>query len=144
METTEVPDTRTAAEIQELLAGKGACSIQIDYLNGRVEGLSFCFKIGEHNVPFRLPCRWKSVVKFLTQTGKRVRKNDSLEAWGRRVAWRQILRWVQAQLALIETEMVKTEEVFLPYAIMPDQKTVYDMFAERQFLLTDKSAETEP
>jgi hypothetical protein len=141
METTEVSDTRTAGEIQQLLAERGASSIQVDYLNGRVEGLSFCFKVGEHQVPFRLPCRWKSIVKALGQSGKRVRKNDTLENWGRRVAWRQILRWVQAQLAMIETDMVKTEEVFMPYAILPNQKTMYEAFAENKFLLADKTGE---
>jgi hypothetical protein len=35
-------------------------------------------------------------------------------------------RWVQEQLALIETRMVKTEQVFLPYALMRDNKTLYE------------------
>jgi hypothetical protein len=34
------------------------------------------------------------------------------------VAWRQILRWVEAQLALIDTGMVQPQEVFLSYAIV--------------------------
>lgn len=141
MENTEVTDARTASEIQALLAEKGATSIQVDYLNGRVEGLSFCFTVDGRSVPFRLPCRWHGIVKMFTRIGKRVKKNDSYENWGRRVAWRQILRWVQAQLALIETEMVRTEEVFLPYAILPSQKTIYEMFAETKFLLPDKTSE---
>lgn len=140
METTQVSDQRTAAEIQSLVATKGATKIQVDYLHGQVEGLSFCFMVGEQEVPFRLPCRWQSVVALLRRSNRNPRKGDTYETWGRRVAWRQLLRWVEAQLALIETGMVKTEEVFLPYAIMMGQKTVFEMFAEKQFLLTDGNA----
>jgi hypothetical protein len=44
------------------------------------------------------------------------------------VAWRQILRWVQAQMALVETKMVKVEEVFLPYIQGPGGQTVYELY----------------
>lgn len=69
---------------------------------------------------------------------KRTRKKrrfsaDDWHEWSRRVAWRQILRWVEAQLALIETGMAKAQEVFLPYAIVGNQ-SMYQMVEERQFL----------
>ena len=43
-----------------------------------------------------------------------------------RTSWRIVKDWVEAQLAIIETRMVKTEQVFLPYAIMRDNKTLYE------------------
>ncbi|GAI93622.1 unnamed protein product, partial [marine sediment metagenome] len=49
-----------------------------------------------------------------------------------RIAWRIVKDWTQAQAAIIETEMVKTEQVFLPYAITKDGQTVYDLFEQRQ------------
>ena len=67
----------------------------------------------------------------------RRKKNDTYPAWAKRVAWRQILRWVQAQLAMIDTGMVKSEEVFLPYAMVnasDGQKTMYEAMAERKFM----------
>jgi hypothetical protein len=55
----------------------------------------------------------------------------------RRIAWRQVLRWVEAQLALIETGMVKTQEVFLPYAMVGQngkRRTMFEVLEEKQFL----------
>jgi len=53
-----------------------------------------------------------------------------------RVAWRVIRDWVMSQMALIETEMVKTEQVFLPYAITQDGvSTIYDRVLNSNLLL---------
>lgn len=53
------------------------------------------------------------------------KKSDEDKA--RRVAWRQIYRWVQAQLALVDTEMVKVEEVFFPYIQTKNGHTLYEL-----------------
>ena len=49
-----------------------------------------------------------------------------------RTAWRIVKEWVVAQMALIETEMVDMEEVFLPYMLAGD-RTLYDVLSERHF-----------
>ncbi len=143
MEKTEISDTKTAMEIQDLLARKGASRIQVDYAaGGRPDGLSFCFRVHDQDIPFRLPCRWQKVERILRQTRKSPRRRDTWDGWARRVAWRQVLRWVEAQLAMIETGMTSTEEVFLPYAIMSSQKTVYEMFSAQGFkAIPDQSAQ---
>jgi hypothetical protein len=41
-----------------------------------------------------------------------------------RTAWRIVKDWVEAQMALVETQMVTTQEVFLPYAVMRDGRTL--------------------
>jgi hypothetical protein len=111
-------------------------------------GLAFRFNVDGQLIPFRLPCRWRAVEKLL-RAKRRPRKGDTYDAWARRVAWRQILRWVEAQIAMIETGMVKLEEVFLPYA-MVQNRTFYDIVAEKHFLAlpaptTDnQEAEKEP
>jgi hypothetical protein len=43
---------------------------------------------------------------------------------------------VQAQLALIETGMVQTQEVFLPYLMVSPTQTAFEQFAENGRLLT--------
>jgi hypothetical protein len=63
----------------------------------------------------------------LIEAGYRVREQAE------RVAWRQLLRWAQAQLAMIETGMAAAEEVFLPYLQEPSGRTVYEVFAESRF-----------
>ncbi len=44
-----------------------------------------------------------------------------------RVAWRIIKDWVAAQLAIVESGMVEIAEVFLPYQLVADDKTVFDV-----------------
>jgi hypothetical protein len=44
--------------------------------------------------------------------------------------------WVEAQMALVETQIVRTEEVFLPCAIMRDGRTLAETVTEHpSFLL---------
>jgi hypothetical protein len=144
METTQVEDAKTVAEIQALLARQGASSVSVEYSNGNVDSVCFRLKVGDASIPFRLPCRYKAVENLLKKSGKKVRRNDSIERWARRVAWRQILRWVEAQLALIETGMVKPQEVFLSYAIVNSGKgeqTMFEMISERNFLAIESKPE---
>ena len=46
-----------------------------------------------------------------------------------RTAWRIIKDWGEAQLALLETEMVDFEEVFMPY-ILSGRETLYQALSE--------------
>ena len=52
-----------------------------------------------------------------------------------RVAWRILKDWVEAQMALLDIEMVRFEEIFLPYIETKDGRTVYERLEEKQFLL---------
>lgn len=112
--------------------------MMVQYERGRVEAIAFSMKVEGGEVPFRLPCRWPAVEKILRKNGRAPRKKDSFENWARRISWRQILRWVQAQMALIETGMVKTEEVFLHCSLVQNQtggqQTMFEYIQERKFL----------
>ncbi len=44
------------------------------------------------------------------------------------VCWRIVFNWVQAQIAIIEAEQADIATVFLPYAVMTNQKTVSENF----------------
>ncbi len=44
-----------------------------------------------------------------------------------RVAWRILKDWVRAQMAILETEMVSVEQIFLPYMEAKDGRTVYEL-----------------
>jgi hypothetical protein len=52
-----------------------------------------------------------------------------------RVAWRNILDWVQAQMALLEIGMVEMEEVFLPYMLDRQGVPYLERMEQRGFLL---------
>ncbi len=140
--TTEVPAIRSVGEIQGILVGHGATSIMIDYDGLEPSSLAFLIKTTHGELPFRLPANTKQVEKILLEMRAR-----PLETWHRdydtvmkrikeqaaRVAWRILKDWVRAQMAILETEMVKPEQVFLPYLDMGGGKTLYDAMSERGF-----------
>ena len=41
------------------------------------------------------------------------------------IAWRICKTWLEAQITLINLEQAKLEEVFLPYLVMPSNKTLF-------------------
>ena len=58
-----------------------------------------------------------------------------MEEQAYRVAWRNILDWVEAQMALLEIEMAKIEEIFLPYMVNSTGETFFERMEQRGFLL---------
>jgi hypothetical protein len=135
METTRIAADRTVSEVQSILMRHGAKAILLEYENNQISALSFQYVVGETVIPFRLPCRWQAMEAMFKQSGKRPRYDDTYETWSRRVAWRQILRWVEAQMALVETNMVMVQEVFFPYIQTKSGQTLYEIQEQKQFAL---------
>ncbi len=136
METTEIPAQRTAADLLSLLVRAGAAQVNLDYKDSRPVGMRFVYPVDGHAVVFCLPVRTEPVFKTLNgrrapygQFGRNNMASKDREQ-AERVAWRILLRWVEAQLALIQTGMVKTDEVFLPYITDRNNKSLYQSFIE--------------
>ena len=55
-----------------------------------------------------------------------------------KVAWRILKDWVLAQMAIVEAGAAQLAEVFLPYALQPDGKTMFEAFVEHQQKLLKK------
>jgi hypothetical protein len=77
---------------------------------------------------FRLPARvdavWKTLVK--QKDAGQIRRAITRDQ-ANRVAWRILKDWVDAQMALIESQMVVLEEVMLPYMLTESgEQTVYE------------------
>ena len=133
--TTGVPEEKTVHEIMSLLAQKGARSIRIDYddLN-RPESVSFIVIVMELPIPIKLPCNFDGVFKALANEYKdryarsRFERNAESKAQARRVAWRIVKNWIEAQMALIEAGQASLIQVFLPYAVTQDGPTMFEKF----------------
>jgi hypothetical protein len=111
MGTTKIPVFKTASEVQDILRRSGAQHIAMEYgADQSIRAMRFTFPIDGQVVSFELPVRVAALMPKL--------RNDKAQA--ERVAWRQLLRWVEAQLAMIEVGMVKPAEVYTPYRVMPD------------------------
>lgn len=134
--TTSIAPQKTVMEIQAMLAKAGASAIMADYdTDGNVVALSFRLKAEGQDISFRLPTDWKPVHEVLRR--QRVSPKYQTPEQALRVAWRITKDWVEAQLAIIETKMVTTAQVFLPYAITKDGQTVYEYIANNSGLLLE-------
>jgi hypothetical protein len=49
---------------------------------------------------------------------------------GQRVAWRIMKDWLEAQLAIVATEMVSFDQVMLPYMRTNDGRSVYEHYLD--------------
>lgn len=135
--TTKIPEFRTLAEITKMLSQSKARSILQEY-NGAGDVDSIAFRIDTQfgEMQFRLPSNVLAVDQALKdqhKAGKIDRRfaNDSRHS--RRVAWRILRHWLEAQLALVTVGMAKPEEVFLPYAQDQSGKTVFEALQEKKF-----------
>jgi len=130
--TTKIDPDKTCSEIGKILSKHGAQAVMTEYdtKNQLVSALSFKIAFGEKQIAFRLPADWRPVQRVLQEQGIRA---DQMMAV--RVSWRILKDWVEAQMALVETQMVTTQQVFLPYAIMRDGRTLSDKFISDPSLL---------
>lgn len=132
--TTTVSAARTVAEIQDILAKHGAREILSNYSeDGIIESLSFIVATPYGNMGIRLPVNPEAVLRVLER--QNVPRHLKTREQAVKIAWRIVKDWVRAQMAILETEMVKLEQIFLPYAIVKDGKTLFESMVEQKFLL---------
>jgi uncharacterized protein YceK len=133
--TTTISAHKTVGEIQEILAKAGAMAVSIDYgPEYQPEALMFLIRVRDVPVSFRLPSRWQGVYKRLLNDPK-VPRAQRNEEQARRVAWRIVKDWCEAQLAIVDAGQAMLAEVFLPYAITQSGATIYQVFENNQKLL---------
>lgn len=124
--TTSIDAEKTVAEIQKLLAKKGAKAILTEYDDdGNLSAVSFRFDYNGNLLSFLLPARVDNIYKILCKTSPKAKYKTMDQA--HRVAWRIIKDWIEAQIALIEAEQADLAQVFLPYVQNPTTgKTLYE------------------
>lgn len=144
-----MPINRIFSELQKTLGEHGAKQVMLDYDdNGKVEAVSFVIPVNGKRLSVRLPARVdkaNAVLQRQYQQGLlRERTTSAIYRRGNqkemmeqayRVAWKNILEWVQAQMALIEIEMAKIEEVFLPYMVTRTGETFFEATKRKNFQL---------
>jgi hypothetical protein len=132
--TTKVPISKTIAEIQKILGTKGARSITVDYdSEGEPLAVMFSLEVCGQSVTFRLPQNTDGVHKALMRA--KVAWQYQERAHARKVSWRIVKDWVEAQMAVIESGQAEMAEVFMPYALTDNGRTAFQDFKERQQLL---------
>lgn len=127
--TTQISTEKTVMEIQRILSKAGALAIMTQFESGVLIGISFRIATSLGPVNYDLPCDIDAVLKIL-KGNPRVTRKLACRDQAARVGWRIIKDWVEAQLALVETQMVQLDQVFLPYAKTGDGKTVYQRYLD--------------
>ena len=126
--TTTIEPEQTIGEIQRMLSRYNVQAMMTEYDGPQVSAVSFRLDIGGKPLSFQLPCNWRAVAQIFKEpkhrTKLRLRKGPTLEEQAARTAWRIIKSWMEAQLALVEINMVTLPQIFLPYAIMSDGRTL--------------------
>ena len=144
--TTKIEASKTIAEIQEDLVRHGAKQVMANYTdNGIIEALSFVIITPEGKaIAIRLPCDPNPVFEVLKQQNRERKVPNNLvnKDQALRVAWRIVKYWVEAQMALLETQMVKMEQIFLPYAIVKGGRTLFESMRTGRFALLEAKVET--
>lgn len=136
--TTSVPASKTVAQVQAKLVEHGARVVVMEYDDrGRIKALAFKVKTPNGELPIRLPIDVSATLRVLQKqaNNREIPARYAKEEHAYRVAWRIIKDWVEAQLSLLETEMVQLHEIFLPYIITNDGRTLFQRMEEKQFLL---------
>ncbi|HYT45206.1 MAG TPA: hypothetical protein VEP90_22960 [Methylomirabilota bacterium] len=142
--TSEVPVERTLQNILAILNKNGADKVTIEYASGNPSAVTFTIKTEKGMLPVKLPARIENVERLIYSQKKpryswqeQEPLTEKEKAQVRRTAWKNIYDWIAAQLALVETSMVKIEEVFLPYMQDREGITFFEHMEERSFLLGD-------
>lgn len=138
--TTTVDSFKTVSEIEYILMKHKAKSIMKNYDGETITGLSFLIDTGLQQIPVRLPVKVDECLKVLKKEKRenpRKQIKDTKEQ-AERVAWRILKDWVEAQMALLDIEMVRFEEIFLPYIEVNNGQTIYERLKEQQFLLESR------
>lgn len=130
--TTSVSAEKTVAQITKILAAAGARRIMTEYDERQLAiGIAFQIETPMGLQGFRLPAHVDAVWKVLRrQRDRGMIRSDRFvtREHAAAVGWRVIKDWIEAQLALIETEMVSISEIMLPYMTTASGQTVYQAF----------------
>ena len=122
--TSEVSVHKSLAEIQGALAEHGARRIMVEYdEKGQPNGVMFQIETPVGLRAFALPANADGVRAVLAK-----QKVKAANGQAERTAWRNVRDWVLAQMAIIEAGMVQMDEVFLPYMIDGQGRTVYQLY----------------
>ena len=137
METTKKDPEDTMAEIKKLLKKYGMTRFNESYSNGELHGCIFAVDIDGKELAFSLPINWRPLLDRANRgETKYIRSGDAEQS--RRVAWRQVLRWIESQLALIDLGMAEFQEIFLPYVMINATQTLYQKMLDTNFKLLEE------
>jgi hypothetical protein len=131
--TTTIDADKSAMECISILTKHGATKIGISVGEDRQpDGLDFLIKtpfgMRGYSLPVNIPGTEKALLAAWRE--RKIEPRFKEPAQARRVAWRVLKDWLEAQLALIEAGAVDLPQVMLPYMRVEDGQTLYAAWLE--------------
>lgn len=133
--TTEVPATKTAGEIQGVLAVAGASRISLIYVAPSRDpvGIEFEMEIEGVVQQIKLPLAIQTVQAKLHQqyqsgAYRGLAQRHTTYEHATRVAWRILKHWLESVFTIAESGLVTREEVFIPYVVTMNGSTILENF----------------
>lgn len=122
-------------KIQQILSAHKAQKIMFEYnQSGRVDGMAFVLNINGQELMAKLPARVQNLAVLLySKALDQCSENEVQQCY--QTAWANIRDWIDAQLALVDTQMVQIGEVFLPYFVRRDGLTHFEHVLQNPQLL---------
>lgn len=132
--TTKISPDTTIGEISRMLSRFGAKRIITDYdSDGDAMQVQFMLEVKGRMVFYQLPCNAEGVLKTLERD--RAESRYRTPAHAKKVAWRIISDWVEAQIAIVDAGQAQMAEVFLPYAVTDDGQTLFNKLEQGKLKL---------
>lgn len=126
--STSIAAEKSVLEVQKILSAAGAHRIMLDYEAGQPSVIHFAVSIAKTAITFKLAANWRGVNKALKNQKKpKVAARYLTEAHARNVCWRIIKDWVEAQMAIIQSEQADLATIFLPYAVNKTGNTLAEV-----------------
>lgn len=118
--------TRSFERIQKCLVEHGAQRIMYEYTGtGLIKGITFDILMNGVTMPVIMPSRYENVAKILYKKEyERCTEAQKKQSYG--TAWANIRDWIEVQMALYDTSMVKMAEVFFPYIAHKSGGTLFE------------------
>lgn len=139
--TTKIAVEKTISEIHGILVKHKAKSVRTDYnSDSRPVAILFLIETEFGDQSFRLPSNvdgvWRVMVRQW-EAGKlrTLSRRQLTHQQAERVAWRITKDWVEAQMAIVEANIVSVDQVMLPYLQMADGNTLYEAVKAGRYAL---------
>ena len=134
--TTTKDAYASVGEIQAMLARKGAQKLMIEYDdNQRVKCVSFTIQTPSGMQAVMLPSNVEATLSVLARQRTKNSQVKATYEQAERVSWRILRDWLDAQLAILETEMVTIDQVLLPYFVNKQGQTLFEAYKAGRLLI---------
>jgi hypothetical protein len=115
--TTKIDPWKTVNEVEQIMSKHNVSHFSIKNEGSWPVALSFTINHLNQPLNFLLPCNHEGVLECMKRDRK-IPKSSKTREQALRTSWRIIKDWVEAQLAIVDAEIMPIQEVFMSRLII--------------------------